>query len=163
MADDPAPIFRPGARIVLLDCEDRVLLFRNRVPGQETPDSWITPGGGIEPGESPEAAARRELWEETGLRDVEIGPCVWTRRHVWRWEDTWYDSDERFFLARVERHEVAPQALGEMERRSLLGHRWWSAAALAASAEVFIPRDLAALLPPLIAGELPREPLEVGE
>ncbi len=41
----------------------RLLLVRERVR-----DCWELPGGGIEPGESPRAAAARELWEETGQR-----------------------------------------------------------------------------------------------
>ena len=163
MSGRPAANLRPGARVILLDGRDRILLFRVRAPGQEPPESWIIPGGALQRGESHEDCARRELWEETGLADVELGPCVWQRRQTWRWEERLYDSPERFFLARVKHLEVAPQALGEIESSSLLGHRWWSVPELAASSAVFIPRDLATLLPPLIAGDLPPEPLEVGE
>ncbi|MSQ41501.1 MAG: NUDIX domain-containing protein [Dehalococcoidia bacterium] len=104
-------ILRPGARAILLDARDRLLLFRTRVPGGAV-EAWITPGGGLEPGESHEAAARRELWEETGLRDAALGPWVWSRRQSWRWGETWYDSPERFFLVRVGRLDVRPQQLG---------------------------------------------------
>ena len=55
------------------------------------------------------------------------------------------------------------QALEGMELGTLAGHRWWSLPELAASQELFVPRNLAKLLTPLIAGELPPEPLEVGE
>ena len=33
----------------------------------DTPGAWQMPQGGIDPGESPEEAALRELWEETGV------------------------------------------------------------------------------------------------
>jgi 8-oxo-dGTP pyrophosphatase MutT (NUDIX family) len=163
MSGRPAAILRPGARVIVLDGRDRILLFRVRTPGQDPPESWITPGGALERGESHEDCARRELREETGLADVELGPCVWRRRETWRWEERLYDSPERFFLVRVERLEVVAQALGDIESVTLMGHRWWSVPELAASSAVFIPRDLATLLPPLIAGDLPPEPLEVGE
>ena len=75
---DDAPILRPAARVLLIDAQDRVLLLRANV-GEG--DVWITPGGALEPGESAEQAALRELREETGVAGAELSPCVWTRVH----------------------------------------------------------------------------------
>ena len=55
------PYARRSARVILADSADRLLLF-------ESEGFWFTPGGGVEPGETIEQAATRELWEETGLR-----------------------------------------------------------------------------------------------
>lgn len=38
-------------------------------------DTWETPGGRLEPGEAPLAAAKRELYEETGATDFAIAPA----------------------------------------------------------------------------------------
>lgn len=52
-----------GARVALIDEEDRVYLIRHTyAPG------WHFPGGGVEPGESSEFAAGRELGEESAYR-----------------------------------------------------------------------------------------------
>lgn len=69
---------RPAARILLLDEADRVLLFR--FDPSDRPPFWCTPGGAVDPGESYEQAARRELREETWL-DLDCGPQV-LQRHV---------------------------------------------------------------------------------
>jgi 8-oxo-dGTP pyrophosphatase MutT (NUDIX family) len=51
-----------GARVMVVD-GDKVLLIRHTyVPG------WQFPGGGVGPGETIEAAAAREVLEETGYR-----------------------------------------------------------------------------------------------
>lgn len=48
--------------IVTFDQDGRLVLCRHR-----DRTTWETPGGHVEPGESPEAAAERELFEETGI------------------------------------------------------------------------------------------------
>lgn len=62
---------RAGA--VVVDGE-QVLLVSLRPPGE--PRWWHFPGGGIEVGETPEEAARRELHEETGLVAVAMRPLL---------------------------------------------------------------------------------------
>ena len=76
------PRFRPTARLILLDPADRVLLFSAEDPRSRV---WFTPGGGVHRGESLEAAAVRELAEETGhvRTEAEIGPLVATSSGLW--------------------------------------------------------------------------------
>src|SRR5690348_7097707 len=95
---------RLAVRVVLLDPEDRVLLLRtiDPVTGE---GFWFPPGGGLEAGEDVRAAAVREVREETGLGDVELGPELWDRRHEFRWAGRAIDQYERWFLARVEAFE----------------------------------------------------------
>ncbi|MDR2322583.1 NUDIX hydrolase [Microbacterium sp. NPDC089698] len=58
---------RVAAYAVILDDDRRVLLAR-WTEGRRV--SWTMPGGGLEPGEDPEAAVRREVREETGYKVV---------------------------------------------------------------------------------------------
>lgn len=164
--DRDSPIPRPGARVILLDAEARVLLMHGISEKTSVPDLWFGPGGGLEPGETSLEAARRELWEETGITEVEWGPLVWQRRMVWRWDETWYDGAEDYFLARIVGPTplVAWQLQTDMERESDAGHRWWTLEEIAAALDqVFVPRALAELLAPLLEGRLPPSPLQLGE
>ena len=159
-----SPIPRPAGRTLLIDDRDRVLLFKAVSPDQKEPEIWITPGGALKAGESYEQAALRELWEETGLSDAELGPCVWTRRHVWRWGTERYESTERFFVVRTKEFDVVPAQFDPMEAQFIHGHRWWSVPEIDATTdrETFVPRRLGSLLPGIIAGQVPPQPIEVG-
>lgn len=58
----------PTAAGILFVCNGQVLLLKRSADAQDAPGVWGFPGGGgIESGEAPEQAARRELQEETGL------------------------------------------------------------------------------------------------
>jgi ADP-ribose pyrophosphatase YjhB (NUDIX family) len=52
----------PSVTGIVFDGSDRILLVRQHEDGV-----WSTPGGCIEPDESPADAVVREVWEETGL------------------------------------------------------------------------------------------------
>jgi ADP-ribose pyrophosphatase YjhB (NUDIX family) len=60
----------PSVSVLTLDERDRLLLLRH-VEGSD----WTTPGGMVEPYETPADAAVREMWEETGLH-VELTRIV---------------------------------------------------------------------------------------
>jgi 8-oxo-dGTP pyrophosphatase MutT (NUDIX family) len=156
-----APRVRRAARALLLDPGGRILLFRAEDPGSGR-TFWLAPGGGIAPGETPAEAAAREVREETGIADFVLGPAVWTRRHVFPWNGAVYDQRETYFLARTAETSIDRSGWTPLERAELKEHRWWTVAEIAASGADFAPRRLAALLEPLLRGEVPGAPLDTG-
>jgi 8-oxo-dGTP pyrophosphatase MutT (NUDIX family) len=140
-------VHRQAARVLLLDPDDRVLLSHDVFEGH---DHWTVPGGGIEPDETPEQAALRELTEETGLTDVELGPLV--LRHRFHAEMFGIDlyQEELIFLGRTAGGEVDMSGLVGLEREFMKGFRWWSREELAATVETVLPDRLPALLAHII-------------
>jgi 8-oxo-dGTP pyrophosphatase MutT (NUDIX family) len=135
-----------GGRLLLLDPQGRVLLIHERI---EHGTHWLTPGGGVEPGELPVRAAVRETWEETGIAvDLydDAQPVLVTQR-LWSWRGVTYDQADHFYLARVDGNAVPrPRALTKMEHETLIGHRWWTSAELRVTRDIVLPADLAAVL-----------------
>ena len=155
------PVIRHASRVLLLDARDRLLLFQTFVGGAIERGIWITPGGGLEPGETHDEAALRELWEETGVV-ADLGPCVWVPQHTFRFGGRLLDERERIFVVRVETAEVHNANWQPEEHDFLAAHRWWSLDEIAASDEWFAPRRIRELLPDIIAGRYPTKPIDCG-
>ncbi|MGW4926154.1 NUDIX hydrolase [Streptomyces parvulus] len=152
---------RRVARVVLLDPGDRILLLHGHEPDDPADDWWFTPGGGVEGDETREEAARRELLEETGITDVELGPVLWRRRCSFPFAGRRWDQDEWYYLARTGRRAAGTVGAGltELERRSVAGARWWTCRELAGARETVYPTRLAGLLRTLLDEGPPAGPV----
>jgi ADP-ribose pyrophosphatase YjhB (NUDIX family) len=155
-------VVREAARALVLDPENRVLLVRFVNPDTGA-EFWTTPGGGVDPGERLEEALRRELREETGLDDIELGPVVWTRREVFPWAGRTLDQREQVVLVRAPAFEPRP-ALGRegLAAEDVHEVRWWTVSEIAASEATFYPTRLAHFLRELLTAGPPDEPIDVG-
>lgn len=150
---------RKVARLVLLDPDDRILLMHGFEPEDPSTTWWFTPGGGLEGDETREQAALRELAEETGITDVELGPVLWKRMCSFPFDGRRWHQDEWYFLARTTRTATDTSGQTELERRSVTGLRWWTSAELSAARETVYPTRLAGLLRALLDEGPPRTPL----
>lgn len=120
-----------GARLIIVD-ERRVLL----VSHWYAPWAWTLPGGGIDKNETPEEAAMREGFEETGLTIRSIGGEVGQYRGTWGKKDliaVFWTGDFEGSLAMKPNFEIMarswfdidnlPEELSPANRRRILAYR----------------------------------------
>lgn len=138
---------RPAVRVVCFDAEGRVLMLHWRDP-HDGHLLWEPPGGGIDPGETPLQAARRELTEETGLDPAAIVDRFrLVPRDVW-WNGKRFVCDEQFFPAffPTSRPVVGRAGLLPYEESALIGHHWVARADLTSLPDQLEPPDLLAVI-----------------
>ena len=153
---------RYTVRVLLVDHLDRLLLFHGQDPANLSDVFWCPVGGGIEAGESPEQAAMREVREETGLSDLELGPHIWNGQEKYNFNGTKRHAIETWFFARVADFEIDTSGFSDIEQKSFIEYRWWTPAELASTRETLTPRRLSSLFNDLLLDGIPQVPTEIG-
>lgn len=152
---------RATVRVILID-SDRTLLFEDSDPGVPEARWWVTPGGGVDEGETDRQAGVREVAEETGCQLSEsdlLGPIA-VRHVVHGYSDQVLEQDESFYLAMVDPFEVDISAHTEDERITIKQYRWWSHDDLRHTGDWIWPHELVELWS--LAGEPDRWPIDLG-
>lgn len=138
---------RLTSRVLLFDRDNRVLLFLTTAPDTSGIARWLTPGGGVDPGETHHEAALRELEEETGLVLDSLGEPVWSHDFVVQWDAADHDTGHaEFYTATVDAFEPSDGQWTDDERVDVLAHKWWTLAELISTDEAYEPAELVNLV-----------------
>ncbi|MEO7370036.1 MAG: NUDIX domain-containing protein [Ilumatobacteraceae bacterium] len=152
---------REAVRGLVIDTAQRVLLVRFEFPSATR---WALPGGGLEPGETHVDALHRELDEEVGLVDADIGPQIWRRLHIVPFLNGDFDGQrERIHLIRCDPFDPVPRLSWEQMKAEFVHElRWWTLDEIAASDAQFVPGELHALLGSVLRDGPPTDPVDVS-
>ena len=143
---------RLTSRILLFDRDDRILLFLTKAPDTSGAARWLTPGGGVDAGETHEQAAVRELFEETGLVVADLGAPVWAHDFDVMWDAADHSTGHAVFYRHVvDAFEPSSTHWTDDEKVDVLAHRWWSVDDLTATDDPYEPAEL----PELVLRNLP--------
>lgn len=127
-----------------------LLLLTHFDPGVGLPPRWLTPGGGIDAGETPRQAAARELFEETGLvvEEESLGLELATFTGRWDWADglNHHTYADHIFEYRVDDFVLDKSHWTPEEHRDVLEIKWWTIDELSGTDELISPPNLASFI-----------------
>ncbi|MDJ0977033.1 MAG: NUDIX domain-containing protein [Erythrobacter sp.] len=144
MSSKPTLRIRRAARSLVISGAGRILLFRFELA--DRPPFWVTPGGECDAHESFKEAARRELFEETGIVADPGEEVAQTTPQFVTVEGESVQADERYFLVRVEREGITTAHHTDLEKKVMTQHRWFAPEELDNWPEAIFPQTLRQLM-----------------
>lgn len=143
------PSIRQVGRVLIRNHAGEVFLLRGKDPGEpDRPAFWFTPGGKIDPGETAQEAAARELREEVGI-EVEpaaLGDVIGTEDVTYRFNGISYRQTGVFFALNHESPRLHTEGLNALEAQTIDIGRWWPLAELQTTEDVIYPEHLREML-----------------
>jgi 8-oxo-dGTP pyrophosphatase MutT (NUDIX family) len=140
---------RKASRLLVISPCHEVLLFRfvHKDGALAGRNYWATPGGGVEAGETIEAAAIRELREETGMQVNAVAAPIAERSFALMLPSgETVLAVEHYFLVHTVSTELSRAEWTLAETQVMADHHWWSAEQLRSTQEIVWPEALVEML-----------------
>jgi len=160
---------RHSVKVLLMNKKKEVLLLCAEDPktrpldGKSLGRFWYLVGGGLEEGESLQDAAKREIFEETGLSShkIELGPIVWYGVSDYILKGIPTHQKDTYFVAKTFEEKVALTKLSEWEKSVVKELKWFSLEQIQNCKETIFPLFLPKYLPDILSEKYPKTPLEI--
>lgn len=137
-------VVRHTARIIVVSPGDRFLLMMTKAPDSSGFSRWITPGGGVDPGETFRQAAARELFEETGQHLALSSEPVWHLTFDVSWDQATHNQGYAEYFVAFSDTEFDPsnEFWTPEEHYDVTASKWWSLSELEQTPDPYEPVSL---------------------
>lgn len=160
---------RNSVRVLLLNPHNELLLICADDPTTTSADKtyhgrfWYCIGGQIDPGETLQNAALREIHEETGIshKEVELGPVVWFGEFDMIVNGIMTHLKQTFLVAKTTHQNPFLNNPDNWEKNFVEKIAWFSLENIKKCPEPIFPVVLADYLPDILSGVYPKPPIEI--
>lgn len=139
---------RNSSRAIVLNGKNEIFLFQYIFDYFKDGNIvWITPGGGIEPGENYEDALKREINEEMGILLKEVPQSSYYRKATYTLKNGEnVIAHELFYVIHIENMDLNFRGWTESEKLRMKKGKWWSREEIEKSADEFFSKDILSLI-----------------